>query len=71
LKASARGIAMLHLTKSGVEAWEIALPPLDEQRRIAGILDQADALRRKRRESLLLLDSLFSSLQHRAFRGEL
>ena len=43
---------MLHLTKSGVEAHEILLPPLGEQRRIAAILDQADDLRRKRREAL-------------------
>lgn len=52
LKSSARGIAMLHLTKSGMEATKIAIPPLDEQRRIAAILDQADDLRRKRREAL-------------------
>lgn len=58
LKTSARGIAMLHLTKSGMEAHEISLPPLDEQRRIAAILDQADDLRRKRREALGRLDLL-------------
>ncbi|WP_353472498.1 restriction endonuclease subunit S [Salipiger sp. H15] len=34
------------------------LPPLEEQRRIAGILDAADALRRRRREALALLDTL-------------
>lgn len=36
----------------------VPLPPLDEQKRIAGILDKADAVRRKRTESLKLLDEL-------------
>ena len=37
------------------------LPPLAEQKRIAGILDAADALRAKRREALAQLDTLFQS----------
>ena len=39
----------------------IPLPPLAEQKRIAGILDAADALRAKRRESLSQLDTLLQS----------
>ena len=41
---------------------EIPLPPLDEQRRIAAILDKADALHRKRKRALHLLDSLTQSI---------
>lgn len=36
--------------------------PLEEQRRIAAVLDQADALRAKRRASLALFDSLSESI---------
>lgn len=38
------------------------LPPLEEQRRIAAILDAADGLRAKRWQSLALLDSLTESI---------
>lgn len=41
---------------------EIPLPPLDEQRRIAAILDKADAMRRKRKCALELLDGLTQSI---------
>ena len=40
---------------------QIPLPPLDEQKRIAAILDAADELRAKRRASLALLDDLLQS----------
>ena len=40
----------------------IPLPPLAEQRRIAEVLDRAEALRAKRRAALAQLDSLTQSL---------
>ena len=47
--------------KSAFAEFQIPLPPLDEQKRIAGILDAADALRAKRREALGRLDTLVQS----------
>ena len=44
-----------------LKSLQVPLPPLTEQRRIAGILDAADALGAKRRESLAQLDTLLRS----------
>lgn len=52
----------IHLYPKDVARLDISLPPLPEQRRIAAILDQADALRVKRREALAQLDSLTQSI---------
>jgi type I restriction enzyme, S subunit len=53
-------ISNLSLTQIG--NLEIPLPPLAEQRRIAEVLDRAEALRAKRRAALAQLDSLAHSL---------
>ncbi|ELV8804155.1 restriction endonuclease subunit S, partial [Vibrio vulnificus] len=41
---------------------EIPLPPLDEQKRIAAILDKADAIRRKRKRAIELADEFLRSV---------
>ncbi|MCP1958138.1 type I restriction enzyme S subunit [Bradyrhizobium barranii subsp. barranii] len=46
---------------------EIPLSPLHEQRRIAAILDKADALRRKRKSAIELLDGLTQSIFQQMF----
>lgn len=58
------------VNKSKFGQLEIPVPPLPEQIRIAAILDQADALRVKRREALAQLDSLKQSIFIEMF-GEL
>jgi type I restriction enzyme, S subunit len=50
-----------------VKGSTIPLPPLDEQRRIAGILDQADALRRLRTRALDRLNTLGQAIFHEMF----
>ena len=46
---------------------KIPLPPLEEQRRIAAILDQADALRRLRHRALDRLNTLGQAIFHEMF----
>ena len=59
---SARGATIKGITRDVVTEASIPLPPLPEQRRIAAILDQADALRAKRREALAQLDKLAKAI---------
>ncbi|MXW42911.1 MAG: hypothetical protein F4X48_03945 [Acidimicrobiia bacterium] len=40
----------------------VPLPPIQEQRRIAAVLDEAEALREKRRQTLVRLNSLVQSI---------
>ena len=55
------GVNLPRLSPKQLASFQIPLPPLAEQRRIARILDAADALRAKRREALAQLDTLLQS----------
>ena len=58
IQSKGRGATFKEISKKIVEGLQIPLPPLAEQKRIAGILAAADALRAKRREALAQLDTL-------------
>ena len=60
--AVATGASYPAVSDTKVKASVIPLPPLPEQKRIAAILDAADTLRAKRRESLEQLDKLVQSV---------
>jgi type I restriction enzyme S subunit len=56
------GTAQQNFGPSHLKATKITLPPLPEQRRIAEVLDRAEALRAKRRAALAQLDTLTQSI---------
>jgi len=56
-----------NLSLGQIGSLKIPLPPLEEQRRIAGILDQADALRRLRTRALDKLNTLGQAIFHEMF----
>ncbi len=55
------GVNLPRLSPKQLAAFQVPIPPLAEQKRIARILDAADALRAKRREALAQLDTLLQS----------
>lgn len=58
LEQLGNGATFKEVSKAVVERIEIPVPPLEEQKRIAAILDQADELRRKRQRALDRLNQL-------------
>ncbi|HEW9976709.1 TPA: restriction endonuclease subunit S [Shewanella algae] len=59
---SAVGGAQPNISQGLIKDTKIPLPPLAEQKRIAAILDKADALRRKRQQAIDLADQFLRSV---------
>lgn len=62
LQALGNGATFKEVSKKIVEEFEIPLPPLPEQMRIAAILDKADAIRRKRQQAIQLADDFLRAV---------
>ena len=61
------GTTRAKLTKGQAEKIEVPLPPLDEQKRIAAILDQADETRRLRQRAIDGLEELGQAIFYEMF----
>lgn len=67
LRKSASKTAQPALSLSKIKAVPVPLPPLTEQKRIAAILDKADAIRRKRQDAIALADTFLRSVFQNMF----
>lgn len=57
----AKGSTFKQVSQEAIASLKIPLPPLEEQRRIAAILDKADDIRRKRKRAIALTEELLRS----------
>jgi type I restriction enzyme S subunit len=61
------GIGIKNIRASDLKNFEIPLPPLEEQKRIAAIIDQADSLRRLRQRAIDRLNTLGQAIFYEMF----
>ena len=65
------GSTRAKLNQAQLNKARLPLPPLDLQHRFAAIIESVEKHRASQRAHLAELDTLFASLQSRAFRGDL
>ena len=71
IEAMGRHALVNNVALSDLKKIELCLPPLDLQQRFAAIVESIEQQKTSQRVHLVELDTLFASLQARAFRGDL
>ena len=71
LRIAGAGATREAITKDAIERLTVIQPPRNEQERFADVLVARQGLEDAQGRHLMAADALFSSLQHRAFRGEM
>jgi type I restriction enzyme S subunit len=70
-RATGTSGSMKNISQAKTLSIKTILPPIDKQREFAGFVKSSELLRQRHCKSKSKLDSLYTTLQHRAFRGEL
>lgn len=71
LKVTRRSVVQFNINTKEIAGLHIPLPPAHLQREFVHRRASVEKLKEAQRASLIEMDALFNSLQHRAFRGEL
>ena len=71
IKNASHGASMLHMTKSGMENWEIIIPSKSTQSAFLENVYQIEKQKQQAEATLVKAEELFNSLLQRAFKGEL
>jgi type I restriction enzyme S subunit len=71
IQSQVKGATFREITLGKLRQLPVFVPSLELQARFAEQIDTVNSLKVVNRQSLAELDTLFASLQHRAFRGEL
>ena len=71
LQSIQSGSSVPQLNKKDLAPLELKLPRVEDQNKYARLVDNVDSIRSQMLQQSLQLDTLFASLQQRAFRGEL
>ena len=71
LKSKSKTATMTTIDQKALSSVEVVVPPLELQRRFAAAVEFIEEQKARQRTHLAELDTLFASLQSRAFRGDL
>jgi len=70
IESMGRHALVNNVALSDLKQLELCVPPLDLQHRFAAIVESIEQQKARQRTHLAELDTLFASLQSRAFRGD-
>ncbi len=71
LEGLSQGVTMSNLNRTMIEGLKVGYPPIEHQRSFAKIVESIEHQKASQQTHLAELDTLFASLQSRAFRGNL